>query len=233
MWERACAAAHLEAADLDAKLLSKLILQRLHLRAVVVALALELNQVGLTLVRFRLELKDGLGDLEGQRQLPPPRGNAVVCYLRESRGVRDADQREQYQREPRARRVRRRWLAHRRDCNLESRSPSNFHEDRSQTAEALLLYRSRVLNLLWPYVTCCQWENPKSRNFAGLAGFWSLPPEENVPTVATASIAGCGTVHHEHEHRSNPGRQFERGHQIVPKLACTLARTTPKSVSRR
>ena len=94
MWERACAAAHLEAADLDAKLLSKLILQRLHLRAVVVALALELNQVGLTLVRFRLELKDGLGDLEGQRQLPPPRGNAVVCYLRESRAVRDADQRE-------------------------------------------------------------------------------------------------------------------------------------------
>lgn len=94
VWERACAAAHLEAADLDAKLLSKLILQRLHLRAVVVALALELNQVGLTLVRFRLELKDGLGDLEGQRQLPPPRGNAVVCYLRDSRGVRDADQRE-------------------------------------------------------------------------------------------------------------------------------------------
>jgi hypothetical protein len=41
VWERACAAAHLEAADLDAKLLSKLILQRLHLRAVVVALALE------------------------------------------------------------------------------------------------------------------------------------------------------------------------------------------------
>ena len=112
----------------------------------------------------------------------------------------------------------------------------NFHEDRSQTAEALLLYRSRVLNLLWPYVTCWQWENPKSRNFAGLAGFWSLHcpyHRENVPTVATASIAGCGTVHHEHEHRSNPGRQFERGHQIVPKLACTLARTTPKSVSRR
>jgi len=78
-----------------------------------------------------------------------------------------------------------------------------------------------------------QWENPKSRDCAGLAGFWPFYHRENVPTVATASIAGCGTVHHEHEHRSNPGRQFERGHQIDPELACPLARSSPKSVSRR
>jgi hypothetical protein len=111
----------------------------------------------------------------------------------------------------------------------------NFHEDRSQTAEALLLYRSRVLNLLCPSFTCSQWENPKSMNPGTAQGWRGSGPyqRENVPTVATASIAGCGTVHHEHEHRSNPGRQFERCHQIDPELSCPLARSSPKSVSRR
>ena len=60
-WRARADSAHLEAADLEAELIAQLLLERLHLLAVVVSLALELDQVRLACGRLlERELVDAL-----------------------------------------------------------------------------------------------------------------------------------------------------------------------------
>lgn len=85
-----CTAAYLEAADLDTELLVELLLQRLHLGAVVVPFPLELDEEWLALAGdSRIWFEDGLCELECRAKPPPAATAAVVLPRRLRRAAGD------------------------------------------------------------------------------------------------------------------------------------------------
>jgi hypothetical protein len=101
-------AAHLEAANVNAQLVLELLLERLHLRAVVVALALKLEQVRLVLHHALGHLEHRLRQLERRQQLAPrtalarllrpPGGQRVIRAIRWDRprsGEADEERRDE------------------------------------------------------------------------------------------------------------------------------------------